>query len=119
MVEPAGGEEQRAAPVAVHERHVLQVQRIKEVGHEPDLTGQCQVRAGIHRAAVRAERQHRADVPEAFGQQRKHPIPHRVVHQQPVQQHHRRPGPDLVVLDDTRRDFDAAHARLLGTIILE
>ena len=47
MVEPAGGEEQRAARVAVHERHVLQAQRVEEVGHEPYLTGQRQVRPGF------------------------------------------------------------------------
>jgi hypothetical protein len=32
VVEPASGEEERAAPVAVHERHVLQAQRIEEIG---------------------------------------------------------------------------------------
>jgi hypothetical protein len=30
-----------------------------------------------------------------------------------VEQDHRRPGPDLVVLDDTRRNVDAAHAASL------
>ena len=119
VVEPAGGEEQRAAPVAVHERHALQAQRVEKIGNEPYLTGQRQIRTRVHRAAVRAEREDRADVPEALRQQRKHAIPQRVVHQQPVQQDHRRPGPGLVVIDDARRDFDVAHVRLPRTITLE
>jgi hypothetical protein len=36
-----------------------------------------------------------------------------------VQQDHRRPGPDLVVLDDPRRHFDAAHVHLPRTTTLE
>jgi len=75
-------------------------QRVEGPGHDLYLTGQRQVRVRVHGAAMRAEREDRADVTEARGQQRKHAIPHRVVHPQPVQQNHRRPGPSLVVLDD-------------------
>jgi hypothetical protein len=65
----------------MYERHGLQAQRVQEIGNDPYLTGQRQIRTRVHGAPVRAEREDRADVPEALRQQRKHTIPQRVVHQ--------------------------------------
>jgi hypothetical protein len=64
LVAAVRGEEQSSAPVGVHERHVLEVERIEQVSDEADLAGQGQVGVGTHRAAVRAQGQDGTQVAE-------------------------------------------------------
>jgi hypothetical protein len=77
----------------VHERHVLEVERVEQVSDEGDLAGQRQVSVGMHGAAVGAQRQDGTQVAEAGRQQRQDSIPDRVVHEHAVEQDHRRSGP--------------------------
>jgi len=108
-VPAGGGEEQPTAPVRVHERHLREVEGVEQVGEQRDLAAQGQVGAGVHRAPVRPQGQDGAEVAEARRQQRQHAVPERVVHEQPVQQHDRRPRPGLVVLDLPGRHGHGLH----------
>ncbi|HEY4459143.1 MAG TPA: hypothetical protein VGN81_32820 [Pseudonocardiaceae bacterium] len=87
----------------------MQVKRFEEVGQEVDQAGQGQVGAGRHRDAVGAQGQDRPEVGEAGGQRRQHAIPQGVVHQQAVQQHDRRAGADLVILDGSCWQCHGSH----------
>ena len=120
LVEPVGGEEQPTAPVGVDQGDVAQVERLEQLGQQVDQPAQGEVRTRPHRHPVRPERQHRAQVAEACGKQGQHAVPLGVVHQQPVQQHDRRPAAGLVVLHDALAQLDLLHDTTSpGTITLE
>jgi hypothetical protein len=104
------GEEERTAPVGVHERHVLEVERVEQVRDERDLAGQGQVGVGMHRATVRAQRQDGTQVAEPGRQEREDPVPNCVVHEHSVEQDDGRAGPGLVVVELTGRDGDGLHS---------
>jgi len=63
----------------------VQVEAVNELGGQPGNPGQRQVRAGVYRVAMRAERQRRRHAPVPGGQLGDRPVPRRGVHHQPVQ----------------------------------
>ena len=77
-----------APPVSLPTRVTSsQVEAVEELRDQPGEPAQRQVGVGVHRVAVRAERQRRRDAPVVGGQVGAPVVPQRGVHQQPVQQH--------------------------------
>ena len=83
--------DERPAGVVADEGDVMQVEAVKELGDQPGYPGQRQVSVGVHRAAMRPERQRRCHAPVVGGQVSDRPVPQRGVHYQPVQEHNRGP----------------------------
>jgi hypothetical protein len=111
-VPPVGSQEQRAAPVGVHQGDGVEVECVQEVRDQMHLPGQREVGVRLHRLAMGAKREDGTQVGESRRKQRQHAVPHGVVHQQSVQQDHRWPGAGLLVLDDTSRHLDIPHLDL-------
>jgi hypothetical protein len=53
----------------------VQIEAVKELGDQPGYPGQRQVGVGVHRVAVRAQRQRRCHAPVIGRQVRDRPVP--------------------------------------------
>jgi hypothetical protein len=81
---------ERAARVVADDGGAPQVETVEKLGHEPRDPAKRQVCVGVHRVAMRPQRQRRRHASVIDGEAGDHIIPEGGVHQEPVQQHERR-----------------------------
>ena len=99
--------------VVLHERHVVEVEALEQLGDHACKAGQREVGIAAHGAPVGAQRQGGHDAAVVAAQLRHHGVPHRAAHRQAAEQdeHGARPAAVLVV-DDSRAQLQLRHRSL-------
>jgi hypothetical protein len=109
-----------AARVVAHERDVVEVERVEQVGHHPGQAGQVERGARRDGRGMAPQRQVGGDDPVAVGEQRDVVVPQVAVDERPVHEDLRRPVPCLAHPDRTGGEVDgvfgdrAVHGGPLG-----
>jgi hypothetical protein len=107
---PLTGQDLREPHVALHERHVAQVEPLEELRDQAGVTAQGQVRIGMHGVAMRAQGQGRDHAAVVVAQLADDVAPERSVHGQAVEQDQHGPvAAGVLVVDGSRRQLDLWH----------
>jgi hypothetical protein len=102
----------RPTGVVADERDVLEVEGSEEVADQPRDAGRRHVGVGVHRDAVRAEREVGDDAARVGLEQGRHLAPQLAVDEQAVDEDDRRALAGVAVVDGPLREGDLGHVVL-------
>ena len=100
------------ACVVADQGDLLEVERGQEVSHQAREAGRGEVRRGVHRNPVRAERQIGDEAPEPTFEEGCDLAPQGAVHERSVDEDDRLAGPGVAIGDGSVVELDRAAVRL-------